>query len=528
MPLRKGYIFIIFIIFLRSFGFPGIAANPLSEISSAEELSFEKSTNSYSLSFQNLKTYPETCQNNGRVEFNLQDQVAPAFYKIVKVNGPVIRDWTSIGHVKVTEGGLGSGDYEVWAYDGNSNQEAPVKRAFRIEDQRQIVVNPDVHNIKCYGDQFGKIRFTVPRMASGGNNIRVRYRREGGQFFNERTVGLGNGVSEFIENEEVSHKTTDFPAGTYIFQVRQGGGGSNCYLEFPIVIHGPESPLQAEVSTNFEACQGNTATVQPIGGWGNYSYLWSNGQTGQTVGGLSPGTHTVRVRDTEGCEIIQQFTVTDQGGVFVDFEVTDPSCNTSDGKILIQNTNLSLDRHELEWWKNNPETGELILTDASEITHLPAGKYFLVMRERNDYDCIRTWEFSLENKGTEVTVLEIDRPVICEGEAAELLPTVDPAYGQVEYRWYRDASKNDPVIDNSTIEYDDGTAQVIHAIEANGRLEVRGLATRVIPYEYYVEVIGENVCESREGELKAVYVTVNPKPSSPIVNVAGGIMRHTN
>ncbi|MFM2359372.1 MAG: hypothetical protein RLY16_1365, partial [Bacteroidota bacterium] len=47
-------------------------------------------------------------------------------------------------------------------------------------------------------------------------------------------------------------------------------------------------------------CDG-TATVDVTGGTGNYSYLWSNGATTQSITGLCVGTYTVTVTDSLGC-----------------------------------------------------------------------------------------------------------------------------------------------------------------------------------------------------------------------------------
>ena len=47
-----------------------------------------------------------------------------------------------------------------------------------------------------------------------------------------------------------------------------------------------------------------SATVNPVGGSGNFSYLWSNGQTGQTATNLSAGTYTVEITDNvSGCTV---------------------------------------------------------------------------------------------------------------------------------------------------------------------------------------------------------------------------------
>ncbi|WP_272637803.1 MULTISPECIES: hypothetical protein, partial [Maribacter] len=51
------------------------------------------------------------------------------------------------------------------------------------------------------------------------------------------------------------------------------------------------------------------ATVHPVGGSGHYTYLWDNGETGQTATTLTYGIHTVTVTDANGCETTCQIDI---------------------------------------------------------------------------------------------------------------------------------------------------------------------------------------------------------------------------
>jgi len=59
--------------------------------------------------------------------------------------------------------------------------------------------------------------------------------------------------------------------------------------------------LNIEASPETNGLANGTATVVAGGGTGNYSYLWSTGQTGERVAGLESGTYTVTVTDESGC-----------------------------------------------------------------------------------------------------------------------------------------------------------------------------------------------------------------------------------
>ena len=52
------------------------------------------------------------------------------------------------------------------------------------------------------------------------------------------------------------------------------------------------------------------ATVTATGGWGNYTYLWSNGSTSNVLSNVKEGTYTVVVTDGEGCQVEREITLT--------------------------------------------------------------------------------------------------------------------------------------------------------------------------------------------------------------------------
>ena len=60
------------------------------------------------------------------------------------------------------------------------------------------------------------------------------------------------------------------------------------------------------------------AVVFANGGWGDYSYLWSNGQVSASIAGLTPGEYSVTVTDAGGC--------TTQCSVTILADITEEEC----------------------------------------------------------------------------------------------------------------------------------------------------------------------------------------------------------
>ncbi len=59
--------------------------------------------------------------------------------------------------------------------------------------------------------------------------------------------------------------------------------------------------LQTKTTPETNGLANGTATTTAGGGTGNYTYLWSTGQTGANLVGLESGTYTVTVTDESGC-----------------------------------------------------------------------------------------------------------------------------------------------------------------------------------------------------------------------------------
>ena len=67
-----------------------------------------------------------------------------------------------------------------------------------------------------------------------------------------------------------------------------------------------------------------------------YTYLWSNGQTGSTITGLSASTYSVTVTDSEGCEVTKSGIVTNITNFAVNSITTvQPGCLASNGQVTV-------------------------------------------------------------------------------------------------------------------------------------------------------------------------------------------------
>ena len=71
-------------------------------------------------------------------------------------------------------------------------------------------------------------------------------------------------------------------------------------IDPPSLFLNPSNGITTSLVTCYNGSDG-TATINMMGGTFPYSYLWSNGQNNQIATGLSAGTYTCIVSDTNGC-----------------------------------------------------------------------------------------------------------------------------------------------------------------------------------------------------------------------------------
>ena len=151
----------------------------------------------------------------------------------------------------------------------------------------ELAVNATVANIehvRCLGTNTGNITLSV----SGGTSP-YSYAWSNGMTTNSPTLN-------------------DIPGGTYSVTITPAQGTSTTLQN--MTVETPPSAITVQLlSTQPPGCNGVTGalSVGASGGWSNYQYAWSNGQTTPELTNISDGTYTVSVTDQGGCVKSQSF-----------------------------------------------------------------------------------------------------------------------------------------------------------------------------------------------------------------------------
>jgi hypothetical protein len=138
----------------------------------------------------------------------------------------------------------------------------------------------------------------------------------------------GNGQYTYAwENGEQTATAEHLPAGIHAVTVTDGQG---CTTVIVAQIGQPNAvaPNVTSTAPTFLGGSDGTASANPDGGTPGYVYVWSTGQTTQTILDLPAGTYTVTVIDANGCTAEQTVTVFG-GACDVDATATgsDPACH---------------------------------------------------------------------------------------------------------------------------------------------------------------------------------------------------------
>jgi gliding motility-associated-like protein len=140
--------------------------------------------------------------------------------------------------------------------------------------------------------------------------------------------------------------TTVAPPSTFPIQITDSQGST-------LIINsaGDISPCTTNPCTNLAVtitnqtnvvCNGandGTATVSATGGNGNYTYTWTPGAlNGATQNNLAPGTYTVNVTDTDGCDGSVSVEITEPTAITLNPSNADATCGATDGEVSVTPT----------------------------------------------------------------------------------------------------------------------------------------------------------------------------------------------
>jgi len=139
------------------------------------------------------------------------------------------------------------------------------------------------------------------------------------------------------------------PASSFDIIIVDSNGCNISLVKIPVI-----QPQQLEntlISSASSCYDDSTGTINAFvnGGTPPYTYLWSNGDTGNPIGGLVSGEFYVTITDTNSCSIIDTTTVVSPINILSQETITDVSCiGNNDGAINLE-VNGGTSPYTLTW-----------------------------------------------------------------------------------------------------------------------------------------------------------------------------------
>lgn len=248
---------------------------------------------------------------------------------------------------------------------------------------------------------------------------------------NEGSIDLtpsgGHGDLEFLwSNGQVTEDIYNLAPGTYDVTITDGNG---YFIKInDIEVGGNDDPLVAE-ENNIEnnLCFGDSngsIDINVSGGFPEYTFLWSNGETTEDIYDLAAGDYIVTITDDIDCILVDTFTVTEPDELILDGDTFDATCNEDNGGIILY---ASGGTPPYEYSIGGDYTSE------SDFYYLAPGEYTATVRDYNE--CETSIDLVVNEEPAPQADAGPDKQLSCNVDTVQLDGTESTTSNIYSYLW---------------------------------------------------------------------------------------------
>ena len=254
-------------------------------------------------------------------------------------------------------------------------------------------------------------------------------------------VTVSGGTSPYTYSWNNGASTQDLAnlgTGNYSITVTDA---NNCTANNSATITAPSDLVQSASIVNVLCVGGNNGALQvtTTGGVSPYSYSWSTGQSTEDIQGLSAGSYTLTITDTNNCTDIQTYVVTEPNtSISLSSIVTNVSCYAGTNGLIDITTTGGTPGYTFQWSANN---GVVIPQTTEDISNLSAGNYSLTATDANG--CSSTLNASISQPVQALQSSPQLSNVTCfNGTNGTIQPLISGGTAPYTYAWSNATSAN--------------------------------------------------------------------------------------
>lgn len=276
----------------------------------------------------------------------------------------------------------------------------------------------------------GGVNLNQPLALGASTNITRNY---GG--FHVSCIDVTDAEGVILAHSGTGPYTYEWSDGTIGDTIQDVGAGkyyvtttdvNNCTRIDSITFLSPPPRSVNIILNNGIQCQGDSTasiTAIPMGGSGNDTYLWSNGDNTANISNVPAGQYIVTVTDMTNCSVVDSITVIDVPEITISFNNTNPSCGVNDGSITATMTGGTSPYNYV--WSNGGSS--------SNISDLAAGSYVVTVFDAlgcmvidstfltSPSPCLEVCNNGLDDDGDGLIDLDDPDCICCEAKAPSLL-----------------------------------------------------------------------------------------------------------
>lgn len=320
---------------------------------------------------------------------------------------PYTYNWSN-GDTMQAIDSLSAGTYTVTATDANGCEATGESSIVQVDD---FMISVSVVDVGCFGESTGSAVVT----ATGGAPP-----------YEYLWANIGN-----------TPNVSGLSAATYFLTVTESTG---CSTSTTVVVNQPPLLTVTITADQQLVCFGDSSlvlTANPAGGSPGYSFLWSTGQTTQSITAPSGGVYTVTVTDMNECTAVASYTVQLNPEIFILTQTNTIVCGNLDGAASVLVTGGS-PPYQYQW-----STGD----QTPYIQNVSGGTYDVTITDTQG--CTQVSSLTI-GQLTDFTVNILPRSVRCfGGNTGSIETTVTGGTPPYSYTWSTGAT-NVSMISNLT------------------------------------------------------------------------------